>query len=61
MKTAFLNAKAVKQYALHVAQTTRAHKFERVGSDFIEAIDHAVRSAIVERIKSAPSKGKTLQ
>ncbi len=60
MKTSFLNAKAVRQFALDHAKKSRAHKFERVGESFVARIDAAVRQAIVREIAMHPSRNKTL-
>jgi hypothetical protein len=57
------NQTAVRRYALDVLKQERpalAENFTRVGSDFFEAIEAATRSAIIQRIKSHNSVGKTL-
>lgn len=59
--SSLLNRKAVKEYALTQAKALRPFvPFDRVGGTFIDKIEGAVRRAIVNEIKSLPSKGKTL-
>jgi len=51
-----------KEFALKMAAECRpANKFERVGEEFLIAAEAALKSFIVSRIKSHPSKGKTLK
>jgi hypothetical protein len=61
MKTQFLNAKAVRQYALDYAADNKYHTFERVAPEFLARIDAAVRSAVAKAVASQPSKGKTIR
>jgi hypothetical protein len=61
MKTQFLNAKAVRQYALDWAEKNKFHKYERVAPEFITRIDGIVRNAIASAVQSQPSKGKTIR
>ena len=57
-----INQKHVKDFTLHQAKALRPfHPFTRVSRDFMERIDAAVRRAVVNEIKSHPSKGSTLQ
>lgn len=60
LSTPHLNRARVKRTALELAAATRAHKFSRVGTTFLERIEARTRAAIVEEIKRHPSKGKTL-
>ena len=58
------NQTAVRRYALDVIKQERpglSDKFTRVGSEFFEAVEAATRAAIVSRIKSHNSAGKTLR
>lgn len=63
-KPRYLCRSKVKQMALQIAKTqlgpTRSKMFTRVGTSFFEYIDGVVANAIVNRVKSQPSKGKTL-
>lgn len=63
-KPRYLCKSKVKEMALQVAKNqlgpTRSKMFTRVGSSFFEYIDGVVANAIVNRVKSQPSKGKTL-
>lgn len=61
---ATINKAAVREYAIEVLKHERpalAAKFTRVGSEFFEAIEAATRNAIVNRVKSQCSSGKTLR
>ncbi len=63
-KPRYIVRSKVKQFALKVAKSnpceTRAKMFTRVGTPFYEALDGFVANWIVSRVKSQPSKGKTL-
>jgi hypothetical protein len=63
-KPRYIVRSKVKQFALKVAKSnpceTRAKMFTRVGTHFYEALDAVVANWIVSRVKSQPSKGKTL-
>lgn len=59
-KTPLINRSKVKELALACAQE-RARKFTRVSDDFHVAIEAAVRSAIRNRVLTAPSVGVTLR
>jgi len=50
----------VSEFAKYCADK-RAHKFTRVGSDFLDQIDLDVRAAIIARVNQQPSMGKTLR
>jgi hypothetical protein len=49
-----------KQFALEFAKANRAAKFTRVSEEFLISCEIAVRNHMQSRIKSHPSKGKTL-
>ena len=55
-----INKAEVKRKTLEIAEAERAHKFTRVSKEFIEDIDAQVRNLIINKVKMAPSKGKTL-
>jgi hypothetical protein len=57
----FINASKCKKFALEFAKANRAHKFTRVGEDFLVSCDNAVRNHIQSRVNGHPSVGKTLQ
>ena len=61
MKTQFLNAKAVRQFALDYAAANKHHKFERVAPEFLSRIVGLVRKAVAGAVQSQPSKGKTIR
>lgn len=51
-----------KAFALEMAKQHRpANKFGRCGEDFLVACEGALRNFIASRVKSHPSKGKTLK
>ncbi len=57
-----LNKTHVRQLALDTAKAYRpAAKFERVSKEFLDAIESATRMAVIARVKSHPSIGKTLK
>ncbi len=57
-----INAKAVRQLALHLASQHRpAQGFNRVSKEFLERIDGKVRNLVLAEVKAHPSKGKTLK
>ena len=64
MKFNLICASKVKKYALGIAQAnpceTRAKMFSRVSEDFLIGAEVALKNWIVNRVKSQPSKGKTL-
>jgi len=59
--SSLLNRAKVRRLALDAAKASRSHPFERVGREFLDHIEGVVRTAVVTRVKQAPSKGKTLQ
>jgi hypothetical protein len=57
-----LNAKAVRELALHYASTHRAQvKFTRVSKDFLERIEYKLRAIVLHEVKTHPSRGTTLK
>lgn len=57
-----INAKAVRELALHYAATQRAQaKFTRVSKDFLERVEYKLRAIVLHEVKSHPSKGTTLK
>lgn len=59
MKTRFINAKAVREYALAL-NSAQARGFTRVSASFLTSLDAAVANLIAARVRSHPSVGKTL-
>ena len=55
-----INKKHVKQFALEMAKS-RAHKFTRVGSDFLMKCEANLKNYIRDYVHRLPSKGKTIQ
>ena len=56
-------ASKCKKFALEVVKAQggpRATKFTRVSADFLEACEANMKLFIVSRVKTHPSKGKTL-
>jgi len=60
MKTQLINRSKVKQFALAVAEK-RAHKFTRVGDQFLVRCEANTREFIRQYVHRLPSKGKTIQ
>jgi hypothetical protein len=57
-----LNRKAVREFALNVAEARRgAANFQRVGASFLAAIEAAVRESVLERVVNHPTNGRTLR
>ncbi len=56
-----INRTHVRAYSLQYAERTRAQGFKRVSSEFYEAIDAHVRSAIRSKVDRMPSTGITLR
>jgi hypothetical protein len=54
-------ASKVKRYALEFAKANRAQKFSRVSEEFLIACESNLKQFIMGRIRTHPSKGKTLQ
>jgi hypothetical protein len=55
-----INRKHVKQFALDMAKN-RAHKFTRVGGDFLAKCEGNLKQFIRDYVSRLPSKGKTIQ
>jgi hypothetical protein len=56
-----INAKSVRNLALHIAKEYRpAWGAERVSRKFLERIDAKVRVLITQEVKAHPSVGKTI-
>ena len=55
-----INRKKVKDFALEMAKH-RAHKFTRVGGEFLVKCEGNLRAFIRNHIHSLPSKGKTIR
>jgi hypothetical protein len=53
-------ASKCKKFALEFAKANRAQPFSRVSEDFLVSCEGALKNHIMSRIKSHPSKGKTL-
>lgn len=60
MKFNLICASKCKKYALEFAKSNRAQAFTRVSEEFLISCEVALKSHIQSRIKSHPSKGKTL-
>jgi hypothetical protein len=57
-----INAKAVRELALHLASAHRpAQGFTRVSKEFLERVDAKVRNLVLNEVKAHPSKGTTLK
>jgi hypothetical protein len=57
-----INAKAVRELALHLAAAHRPTQgFNRVSKEFLERIDAKVRNLVLNEVKTHPSKGHTLK
>ena len=60
-KFRLITASKCKKHALEFAKINRPfNKFGRVSQEFLVSCENAVRNHIESRIKSHPSKGKTL-
>ncbi len=59
VKVHLLNRKRVKEFALEMAKD-RAHKFTRVGGDFLLRCEGQLKSFIRNEVRRLPSKGKTI-
>jgi hypothetical protein len=63
-KPRYICKSKVKNLALTIAQEqlspSRAKKFTRVGTSFYESCEACLINFIINRVKSQPSKGKTL-
>jgi hypothetical protein len=58
-KVHLINKKHVKQFALEMAKS-RAHKFSRVGGDFLLLCEGNLKAFIRGHVQRLPSKGKTI-
>jgi hypothetical protein len=57
----YINSKAIKELALHVAKETRpAWGAQRVSKRFLERINAHVRALVTQEIQRHPSVGKTI-
>jgi hypothetical protein len=54
-----INRKHVKAFALEMAKS-RAHKFTRVGGDFLIQCEANLKTFIRGYVQRLPSKGKTI-
>ena len=61
MNTPFINRSAVKKAALQLSADTRAGKFTRVSTEFLERVNSAVDAYLRQAVHSHPSVGKTLK
>jgi hypothetical protein len=57
--SSLINRKAVKQFALSMAEN-RAHQFTRVSAEFFTKADAHLRIFIRQYVSQLPSKGKTI-
>jgi hypothetical protein len=60
VKVRLINKKHVKEFALEMAKG-RAHKFTRVGGDFLLQCEGRLKDFIRSHVRALPSKGKTIQ
>jgi hypothetical protein len=60
VKVRLINKKHVKEFALEMAKD-RAHKFTRVGGDFLLKCEGRLKDYIRQQVRALPSKGKTIQ
>jgi hypothetical protein len=56
-----INRDYARRWALDYAKDNRLHKFNRVSEQFLNAIETATKTAIINRVMRHPSRGKTLQ
>jgi hypothetical protein len=54
-----INQSKVRQFALEMAKS-RAHKFTRVGKDFLIKCEGTLKTYIRNEVHRLPSKGKTI-
>ena len=59
VKVRLINRKHVKEFALEMAKS-RAHKFTRVGGDFLLRCEGNLKEFIRNSVRRLPSKGKTI-
>ena len=55
-----INRKKVKEFALEMAKS-RAHKFTRVGGEFLLKCEGHLKTFIRDYVHRLPSKGKTIR
>ncbi len=60
VKTKLISKKHVRQFALDMAKSQRAHKFTRVGGKFFIRCEAFLKEFIRSQVKQLPSKGKTI-
>lgn len=60
VRVKLINKKHVKAFALEMAKD-RAHKFTRVGGDFLLLCEGRLKEFIRSHVRSLPSKGRTIQ
>ena len=60
VKVRLINKKHVKEFALEMSKD-RAHKFTRVGGEFLLKCEGNLKAFICNSVRSLPSKGKTIQ
>ncbi len=59
IKVRLINRKHVKEFALEMAKG-RAHKFTRVGGEFLLKCEGHLKAFIRQQVHALPSKGKTI-
>ncbi len=59
VRVRLINKKHVKEFALEMAKD-RAHKFTRVGGEFLLKCEGRLKEFIRTYVRSLPSKGKTI-
>lgn len=59
IKVRLINRKHVKEFALEMAKG-RAHKFTRVGGEFVLKCEVNLKEFVRNYVRSLPSKGKTI-
>ena len=55
-----INRRKVKMFALEMAKT-RAHKFTRVGQEFVDRCEAQLKNYIRDQVHRHPSIGKTIK
>lgn len=61
MTTPLINRSAVKKMALELSKSTRAGKFTRVGTEFLQRMNSQLDAFIRSEVHRHPSVGKTLK
>ena len=59
VRVRFLNKKHVKEFALEMTKD-RAHKFSRVGGEFLLKCEGRLKDFIASYVRQLPSRGKTI-